>query len=638
MEDSKQHSPSNICLINSSPHLNSKDFYCCSECNLIPQLDIKNSTFTCANKHIRILNESTSKLLYSKMTNYQYTNITCSKCKQNKDITYCMTEKIYLCGTCIFSHDKSHRTFELNKIYTYCQVHNKPFNMFCCEHSENICEECKSKHKQCKNMVYLIKNNESRVDDFLEMIRKERTAFKESINGLLKKLNDYKEGYYSIYSLYETMINAYKQMGYNYFIIENVNELLNNYKPDNKLNLIKSNIERLTEVFKVIDNSITIKVNIRDKNVNKDLKKNIDEDIFIICDEQNGNEEKYSYKEITKENCKVFIDNVNVPFKKSYRFLVPGEHTVQLVLENKLPNLNGIFHDCKYISSVDLNFLDSSAITDLISSFDNCYELESIYGLNKLNTSKVTNMSRLFNSCYRLKNIDLTCFNTFNVKTMASMFSNCYELSTIIGLNNLNTVNCENMSFLFSNCRKLKYLDLSSLNTSNVTNFQTMFQCCHELENIIGLNQFSTSKVKDMSYMFTNCFKLKYLDVSSFVTHNVENFKGFVSECEMLENIVGINHFNTSKCRNMDYMFYGCRRLKELDLKGFDFSGVKSALNMFSECQELKSLGVNGNFGSDCDCNGLFDGKFKYKVCVCIVGGDVNNKMNVPKKFIKSVI
>lgn len=638
MEDQKQSSNSSLCLVDSSPHLNSKDFYCCSECNLIPQLDIKNHTFTCANKHIRLLNETTSKLLYSKMTNYQYTNITCSKCGENKEISYCMNEKIYLCAKCIFNHDKSHRTFELSKIYTNCQVHNKPYNMFCDEHSENICEECSSKHSQCKNKIYLIKNNEDKVDDFLEMLKKERTAFKESINCLLKKLNEYKEGYYSIYSLYETMINAYKRMGFNYFIIENVNELLNNYQQDSKLNLIKSNIERLTEVFKILDNSITLKVNIRDKNVSKDLKKNIDEEVFIICDAQNGNEEKYSYNEITKDNCKVYINDVIIPFKKSYRFLTPGEHTVKLVLDNKLTHLNGIFHDCKHISSIDLTFLDSSLITNMISSFDNCYELESIYGLNKLNTSKVTNMSRLFNACHRLKTIDVKCFNTYNVRTLSSMFSNCSELTSVFGLNSLNTVNCEDMSFLFSNCKKLKYLDLSGLNTGNVVTFQTMFQCCNELENIIGLNQFNTAKVKDMSYMFTNCFKLKYLDISNFATNKVESFKGFASECEMLENIIGISKFNTSACKNMDYMFYGCKRLKELDLKGFDFSSVQSALNMLSECQNLKTLGINGNFPPDCDCSGFFDGKFKNKVNISIVGGDVNNKMNVPKKFVKNVI
>ena len=46
----------------------------------------------------------------------------------------------------------------------------------------------------------------------------------------------------------------------------------------------------------------------------------------------------------------------------------------------------------------------------------------------------------------------------------------------------------------------------------------SMFQCCYELENL-ELN-FNTENVTDMSLMFNQCNKLKYLNINSFKLKN----------------------------------------------------------------------------------------------------------------------
>ena len=62
------------------------------------------------------------------------------------------------------------------------------------------------------------------------------------------------------------------------------------------------------------------------------------------------------------------------------------------------------------------------------------------------------------------------------------------------------------------------------------------------------MKDFDTSRVRDMSYMFYGCSNLIKLDVSRFRTSRVEDMRG---------------------------MFYNCSSLLKLDIGGFDKSNVK---------------------------------------------------------------
>ena len=83
------------------------------------------------------------------------------------------------------------------------------------------------------------------------------------------------------------------------------------------------------------------------------------------------------------------------------------------------------------------------------------------------------------------------------------------------------------MKAMFGACKKLKFLDLSNFNTLNVTNMQWMFNTCNELKEIKGLTNFNTAKVHSMKGMFEECDTLEKLDLSSFDTHNVIDYKVF---------------------------------------------------------------------------------------------------------------
>ena len=56
---------------------------------------------------------------------------------------------------------------------------------------------------------------------------------------------------------------------------------------------------------------------------------------------------------------------------------------------------------------------------------------------------------------------------------------------------------------------------------------QWMFNTCNELKEIKGLTNFNTAKVHSMKGMFEECDTLEKLDLSSFDTHNVIDYKVF---------------------------------------------------------------------------------------------------------------
>ena len=102
-----------------------------------------------------------------------------------------------------------------------------------------------------------------------------------------------------------------------------------------------------------------------------------------------------------------------------------------------------------------------------------------------------------------------------------------YKGSNVDYIANLNTSKVTNMSYMFSECKNLT--TIPQLNTSKVTNMQHMFSDCH---NLTTIPQLDTSNVTSMANMLTGC-----------------------------NNLTTIPQLNTSKVTNMSYMFSECKNL-----------------------------------------------------------------------------
>ena len=92
-------------------------------------------------------------------------------------------------------------------------------------------------------------------------------------------------------------------------------------------------------------------------------------------------------------------------------------------------------------------------------------------------------------------------------KPEASEECSLTQMTTIEGLENLNTTQTTFMAAMFSNCFALKSLDLSSFDTSKVRFMTLMFSRCNALTSL-DLSSFNTAKVTDMMYMFAGCSSL----------------------------------------------------------------------------------------------------------------------------------
>ena len=154
-----------------------------------------------------------------------------------------------------------------------------------------------------------------------------------------------------------------------------------------------------------------------------------------------------------------------------------------------------------------LEYLDTSAATDLQSMFSGCFVLNEL-DVSHFNTSSVTNMTDMFHNCYQVTELDVSGFDTSKVRNMSSMFNSCQKL-TQLDLSNFDVKNVSDFSSMFKFCSKLTRLDLTSFVLGSARNTASMFYGCTNLKAIYATNMFGTLGVSSSANMFTRCVALK---------------------------------------------------------------------------------------------------------------------------------
>ena len=169
------------------------------------------------------------------------------------------------------------------------------------------------------------------------------------------------------------------------------------------------------------------------------------------------------------------------------------------------------------------------------------------------------------------------------------LFYNCDSLV------NVEILNCgsgiTDMSRMFC-CENLQVIKFINVNTKNVTNMSWMF-CDSSIEGCLktieGLEKFNTSKVRDMSYMFNNCKRLKEIDVSTFDTKNVLYMDSIFYCCSGLEKL-DLSNFSTRSIVSMDHMFFGTEVSAMLDLSSFNVSQTYYIMEDHDSLPDVKSI------------------------------------------------
>lgn len=98
-----------------------------------------------------------------------------------------------------------------------------------------------------------------------------------------------------------------------------------------------------------------------------------------------------------------------------------------------------------------------------------------------------------------------------------------------------------------------------------ITNMGKMFSSCYSITSI-DLSSFDTSNVCNMDWMFYGCENLTFIDLSSFNTSNVENMRYMFNHCSNLTTIKGV--IDMKSCTEYyGNMFDNCPKLKDAKIK-----------------------------------------------------------------------
>ena len=159
-----------------------------------------------------------------------------------------------------------------------------------------------------------------------------------------------------------------------------------------------------------------------------------------------------------------------------------------------------------------------------------------------------------------------------------------------IDLSNFDTSKVTNMSNMFSGMRSLTTLNISSFNTSKVTNMGGMFSFTSNLTSL-NLSNFDTSQVTDMGSMFSEMSNLSSLNLSNFDTSKVTYMRYMFGASVNLTSL-NISNFNTSNVTDM-YAMFRSTNLSSLNLSNFDTSKVTNMGSMFLGMSNLASLDLS---------------------------------------------
>ena len=127
-------------------------------------------------------------------------------------------------------------------------------------------------------------------------------------------------------------------------------------------------------------------------------------------------------------------------------------------------NSSYLFYDLTALSSITLENLNTSNVTDMLYMFFSCSSLTSL-DVSSFNTSKVTNMAAMFGLCTSLTSLDVSNFNTSKVTEMGAMFAGLIQGD-------------------YNRPMSLTSVNISSFDTSKVTNMDAMFNACPKLTTI----------------------------------------------------------------------------------------------------------------------------------------------------------
>ena len=152
----------------------------------------------------------------------------------------------------------------------------------------------------------------------------------------------------------------------------------------------------------------------------------------------------------------------------------------------------------------------------------------------------------------------------------------------------------QNMMYMFSDCYSLDNIDVSTFDTSSATNMRYMFYTGSEMKKL-DLSNFDTSNVTDMYGMFLNMYKLEELDLSNwdFTKYNPGQLCDNLSAYSF-GGLKKIKFDNAILPQNGYKFLYSNSHVEEVSLRNADTSNMTTMEYMFGNDTSLKSVDLTG--------------------------------------------
>lgn len=192
-----------------------------------------------------------------------------------------------------------------------------------------------------------------------------------------------------------------------------------------------------------------------------------------------------------------------------------------------------------------------------------------------------------------LSSLDFSCFDTSKMTTMNSMFKGQRYITTL-DCSGFNTSNVTDMYSTF-NCAGVTRLHLQGWDTSKVTKMNNMFRdaALKQLDQ-----NFNTSNVTIMNYMFCNESNLQNIDVSNWDVSNCRILIGVFYNCYALTKI-DLSKWNTKSATTLEALLYNCNHITTVNVSNFDLTHVNNIVNIFTNNSLLSDITFGEGWGKN---------------------------------------
>ena len=316
---------------------------------------------------------------------------------------------------------------------------------------------------------------------------------------------------------------------------------------------------------------------------------------FNKNDSERSTEFEIIYKKNLNFNDISQLINIKDNEKKNLDIEFPPNKRLVYVCINKDANIliNEIFQKNKNICGVNIYNINANHLKIKtkktkereLDSYIDQKSNEEVYQSEIFHYAIGFDISNIFLECSNLKIVKFFNRNSYLYTDMSSMFSDCKNLS-IVNLKPLITRNVVNMSSMFKNCINLKFINVGFFDTNNVKDMSYMFFNCENLESL----DFSSNSAERFNNLSFPTRMLYCQDDSNHcqLTLNGSPMYSMTYACEYSNKYIYYSF--TANNTDLSYIFSGCKNLKYLNIKNFKLNCCSGITSMFENCTNLKNI------------------------------------------------